>query len=166
MLLLLCGCGFRLRNAQQWPSQLAVLHFSAPDAAFNAQSSLKLFLKSMHVRLYNAAPFTFKITNYVYNESQPTSSNSSIPTTITFSLSMDVSILNKDGTTCIAPFEVSSAVSQLEPSATTIVRASDPDIQMRLLDNITQSIFTRITSSNLLTQLDTAQCQIHQYKGK
>jgi outer membrane lipopolysaccharide assembly protein LptE/RlpB len=158
MALSISGCNFHLRSWHQWPDQLSTLKFSDDVLTYDTQSTLRLFLKSMHVNLTDNAPYTFKVSDYTYHQTQPSSSNSSIPSEVTFYLSMQLSILNKDGSTCIAPFTVSSDFSELEPKTTSVVRVSDPDLKMRLLNNATQKIYAKLTSNDVLSKLNAPQC--------
>jgi outer membrane lipopolysaccharide assembly protein LptE/RlpB len=156
--LVLTGCGYHLRSSTQWPEKLTHLNFKASGIPADAQISLKLFLKSMRVHFGTTAPYSFEVSNYQYTQTQPTSSNSNVPSTITFSVNETIAITNKYGKSCIAPFSVSSTFSELEQQTNVVVSSVDPDIRERLLENINQSVFEKLTSHDILSQLNSSQC--------
>ena len=160
MMIHLSGCGYHLRNAGQWPNELSSLQFQADAIPSDVQSALTQFLKSMHVKLNTYSPYRMIITNYVYSQTQPTSTNTSIPSTISFNVSMTISIVSKSGKLCISPFSVSSQFSELVTGSALVPRSVDPDIKERLLENITQTIYSNLTSDDALSQLSLQKCQL------
>jgi hypothetical protein len=54
---------------------------------------------------------------------------------------------------------VASSFSELVPGSVLATRSADPDIQARLLENITQSIYSNLTSDDFQSKLNSPHCK-------
>ena len=153
----LLGCGYHLRSWKQWPTTLQTLNYTTTQIPSNVSSLILSFLHSMHISINPNAPYSLTVTKYHFHKSIPSSTNSDIPQTISYYASISFVLENAHGN-CSVPFTLNSSFSQLEPSSTLIVQSTDPDLQERLLQDILQQLFEKLTAVNTVNTL--TQCHM------
>jgi outer membrane lipopolysaccharide assembly protein LptE/RlpB len=113
-LLLITSCAFHARNADNIPAALRHLSLSStrPHDAFT--SDLKNLLRSLHVRIENSpklAPYSLKISHLRFSQSHSAITTTNQPISLSYNLSVSLSLTNAQDHTVILDTTLSAAHS-------------------------------------------------------
>ncbi|SRR3989339_1119176 len=108
--LLLVGCGFHLRSAQDFPPQLRTLNLKTPNPYSSFTTSLTDLLTSMNVQLTKNAPYTLNISQIEFNNPQAAITTTTQAVTYTYTLTITYSI-EKHSKVIVAPQTLTTSQS-------------------------------------------------------
>jgi len=154
--LLLVGCGFHLRSAQDFPSQIRLLNLQTPNPYSTFTTNLTALLKSMDVKLTKTAPYTLKISNVTFNNPQPSVATTTEAVTYTYSLMITYSI-EKHGKAIFGPISLSASqgvimnVNQIYSSNSTSL------VHRELERNVITLLYNSLISDNAKKALNNSE---------
>ena len=93
------GCGFHLRNASELPPELHVLYFDADNPYDPVSVGIKETLTALDIKLVGSphqAPYTLHLTKPVSTNTQPSISDLTLATTVSFTQTISASLINNN----------------------------------------------------------------------
>ena len=78
---------------------------------------------------------------------------------ITYTLAMTFTVKNGSNI-CIPAFTLSALYSQIESSQTVVAQSTNPDIESRLMEDIIEQFYERITSKDTNQLLNQSACKV------
>lgn len=99
-----CGCGFRPRSQQDFPTELHCVSLSLERQYSPLAIRLKTMLRELNVQFTtpNQASFSIIVSNDTFTASQPEPVDASLPATLTYTQKVDIQIQNNRTHTIIA----------------------------------------------------------------
>ena len=155
--LTLAGCGFHLRAASDFPSQLKQLYFSSTSAYSRLSVELLALFQAAQVQIVkkpSQARFSFVVTLDHFSFTRPDIVNLSLPTNINFIQSANIEIRDNFTHQVIASnyFEVARSLTL---NASQIYTATSNDaVRQELNRELATLIYYWLTSTNVKKALD------------
>lgn len=156
----MAGCGYHLRSVQYWPSMLHQLDLVGSNIPNTVTASISRFLNTMNVHETPKATMILKLSNFSYQQVSSGETNSTIPVSVSFNMSVNATVMNRNQKLCAPPISLSSSLSVTLPSGTIVSNTSNPDIRQRLTDTLIQQLYLRITAKELRASILTSGCQL------
>lgn len=154
--LLLSSCGFHLRNGNELPPQLHTLYFKAANPYEPVATELRQTLTSLNVRLVSqpsAATYTLMLSKSRSQHSRANLSDTSQASSITYSQSVNVVILNNKTQKTIINGSFAASINQYL-NQDQIMTASTMSLATESLPhNLVTHIFTWLTTDRVKNAL-------------
>lgn len=148
---LLSGCALRPRSANAIPVQLHRIYLSTENPYNTFTTQLKAMLQSLNVTLVQSpqnAPYTMDITQYEFSQSNATITTTNLATTFTYTLSMQITILNSAGTTLIGPKSLSASRSVVQNASQVYTPGTATLAKQELRRDIISQLYYVLVSGN------------------
>jgi len=151
MLTALTGCGFHPRSAADIPPQLKDIYLNTknPYSAFTTE--LKNMLRSLDITLAKTrldAPYTIKINNYKFLQSNPAITTTSLAVTFTYSITLQISIFNHTGKQILGPKSLGTSRSIVQSPSQVYTPGTSTLIRQELRRDIISQIYFVLASEN------------------
>lgn len=155
----LSGCGFHLRSASSFPSELHHLYFFDSKLYSPLSIELNTLFQSMKVQLAKKksdAPFSIIISQDHFAFSRPDIVNLSLPTNINFIQSANVSIQNNKNKKIIANHYFETARSLTLNASQIYTTSPNSEIQKQLNHELSTLIYYWLVSNYIKDALTNA----------
>ncbi len=152
----LAGCGFRPRSAAAIPAQLHHVYLSTknPYSAFATQ--LKAMLRSLKITLAASehnAPYTIEISHYKFSQNQPHITTTSLAVTFTYSIQLEISILNH-GKIIVGPKSLGASRSIVQNASQVYTPGTATLAKQELRRDLISQIYYFLVSEDTLCGLN------------
>lgn len=159
MSLSLSGCGFHPRSAQNFPPELKILYFKPERAYSTLAIELNALLKSMNVTFVTKpadADISLKITQDHFSFTQAEIVDATLPSTMTFTQTATLSIVNNKTQAVIAT-QSFSTTNSLTMNANQVYSAGANDlIRQELNHQLISLIYYWLISTNTQDKINHA----------
>lgn len=157
--LLLSSCGFHPRRAADIPAQLRTLYIQTKMPYSEFITRLKDMLQALDIRLTkysNQAPYTLEIDSIHFQQSNPAITTTSLAVTITYSLSIKVSLTSKSGKKIISERALSASRSLSQNPSQVYTPGTATLAKQELRRDVISQLFYLLTSNETKNALDHA----------
>lgn len=154
--LALVGCGFHLRNASKVPPELHALYFDPVNAYDPVVVDLRETLMALHVTMTHSpqqAAYTLHLSKSIINNTQPSLSDITLATTVSFSQSITASLIDNKTKKIIITHEFSESIvqtlnqNQVTTNSTTTLGTQD------LPRNLVNDLYLWLTTNQVYNAL-------------
>jgi len=149
--LLLSGCGFSLRHASDIPPELQTLALQTQKPYSGLVVQIKAMLQSLNIKLVkqpSQAPYTLKITNINFNQSNPPITTTTLAVTLTYSLSISVILMSRSGKIIIPNTRISAVRSISQNPSQVYTPGTATLARQELRRDITSKLYYLLTANN------------------
>lgn len=150
--LLLCGCGFHLRNGHEIPPQLQQLYFSAANPDEMVSTELRDTLTSLNIKLVatpQQAAYTLQVGKSVTTHSRANLNDTSRASSLTYQQSIAVAIIDNKTHKTVINSNFSASVSQFLNQNQIMTTNTSSLATQSLPHDIVTHIFIWLTTSRV-----------------
>jgi len=153
----LTGCAFRQHKASNIPLPLHHIYLETknPYSVFTTQFTS--MLRSLNITLANThhtAPYTIKISTYNFSKNTPAITTTTLIVTSTYTLSLNISILDKSGKMIIGPKSLRASQSTVQSASQVYTPGTATLAKQALRRDIISQIYYFLISENTRRALD------------
>jgi len=150
-LLLLSGCGFQPRQASDVPPQLHTLTLQSSKPYGNLTTQVKAMLRSLDITLvkrHEQSPYTLHIISITFSQSNPPITTTSLATTETYSLTVNIKLTSRSGK-MIIPEKMISASRSISQNASQVYTPGAATLaKQELQRDVISKLYYLLTSNN------------------
>lgn len=154
--LLLTGCGFHPRRANDVPPELHTLYLKSSKPYSPLITQLRSMLASLNIKLVNKqsdAPYTLNVSNIVFSQSNPPITTTTLAVSFSYTMSVSVHIQARDGKQLI-PTKSLSAQRSISQNASQVYTPGTATLaKQELRRDIISQIYYVLISNNLRNAL-------------
>ena len=148
--LLLCACGFHLRNHQALPHNLQQLNVQVEKNHNVLRYEVKQSLRALGVTLsHQPARYTLEITDIQFTHDNPSITSTTNATTYNYNLSLRFSLRKGKNHTIIAPKQISANEPLLLGSGQIYNETATNNVKQRLQDQLVSLLLEQLSTDEL-----------------
>ena len=153
----LTACAFHPRSAADIPLPLRHIYLDTknPYSAFTTE--LKAMLTALPITLVKTrfnTPYTIRISNYHFLQTNPSITTTSLAVTFTYSITLQISILNQTGKTIYGPKSLGASRTRVQNSSQVYTPGTATLTKQELRQDIISKVYYVLASEDTKRALD------------
>lgn len=157
--LLISGCGFQPRRASSIPPQLRHLDIQTSKPYSEFITELSELLTSLDIQLSvnkKEAPYTLQVLNINYSQSNPPITTTSLAVTLTYTLSVNVRLIDRQNKNIIRKTLITASRSIAQNPSQVYTPGTATVIKQELRRDVTSKIYYLLIANNTRNALNHA----------